>query len=103
MMNLIKKLRLDTMKGCSSNIWLAALMAFILLFSNFRTLWIPQWLLSVLSILILSFATISLVSYSYWFSKSWKYFLNRKPLEVLFLMGFILVTYVIIQFSLILF
>src|SRR5688572_27158431 len=72
MTNLGAKLRLDSMRGSSSNIWLTLLLIFLLMGMNFSKLMMPEWLLTMLTISIASFAITSLFSYGFWTLKLWR-------------------------------
>jgi hypothetical protein len=65
MKKIIGKLRLNTFKGNSNNIWLGLLFIFLLLGINFQSLLIPTWMLIFLAFLISVIAIISFLSYGY--------------------------------------
>jgi len=71
MANLGTKLRIDSLRGSSNNIWLTLLLIFFLLGMNFSKLMMPEWLLALLTISIGCFAIVSLFSYGFWTLKLW--------------------------------
>ena len=72
MTNLISKLRLDSAKGNSKNIWLTLILIFLLMGLNFRTMAMSAWILNSLTITISGFQIISLFAYGYWTIKMWR-------------------------------
>ena len=93
MTNLISKLRLDSTKGNSRNIWLMFILTIVLMGLNFRAYLIPELALIILTICISIFQIISLVGYCYWTIKLWDTWTKDGQLKnVLYLGLLILVT-----------
>jgi hypothetical protein len=65
-------LRLNTFKGSSNNIWLAALFITLLIGINFQKLLMPTWMLIFLTLVIAFLGFISFLSYGYLIFHLWK-------------------------------
>ena len=63
--SVVSKLRLDSVRGSSNNIWLAVLFVFILFGLNFNALSMPIWLLNFLVVTISGFGILSLLCHGY--------------------------------------
>ena len=90
MTNLISKLRLDTFQGNSKNIWLTLILIFLLMGLNYQSLVIPELLLYSLSICIMTFQIISLLSYSYLITKAWRTLTKDKRLNKIMYSGLLI-------------
>ena len=70
--NLISRLRLDSTQGNAKNIWLTLILIFLLVFMNYRSFVVPEWLLQSVTICIATFQIVSLFSYGYWTRRIWR-------------------------------